>query len=182
MQYGVWASTLCLSILNCTALAVDPVTPKQLPPKTPTIALKLEGMVTLKQAPFDKEIPFLLTLKNSTTGEVRFQTFDVKPNSWNGETIHITLVDIYRDGEKRNLYLERPKVEPPKKVSGMRSISLEPGQSTLIRSDIRKWKIDGGWSIGKYQVTARIENLTTDNGRCTVSVLSEPFEFEIVRH
>src|SRR5215468_6858475 len=43
--------------------------------------------------------PLLLrvTISNGLSQDIRFQTLSLSPNDWNGETVNISLVDIYRD-------------------------------------------------------------------------------------
>ncbi len=116
---------------------------------------------------------------NGLKGPIRYSTFNLKPNDWNGETVHLTLVDIYRVSTQLGLFAERPKVEVPTKIAGMGSYPIKAGGSLTVTTDGRKWKIVGGWVPGKYKATVRIENLAVEGDRCILSVHSEPFEFEI---
>ena len=50
---------------------------------------------------------------------VRFAVVRHAPTEWNGETANISLVDSYRDGHPRGLYLARPVVGEPKPVAGL---------------------------------------------------------------
>lgn len=124
-------------------------------------------------------IPLAVTIANGLKGPVSYSTYSLKPNAWNGETVHLTLVDIYRDGKPEGLFAERPRVEVPAKVAGMAAHPIKAGESLTVTTDARKWKIAGGWVPGKYKVNVRVENLAVEGNRCILSVHSEPFEFEI---
>ena len=89
------------------------------------------------------------------------------------------LVDIYRDGKPGGLFVERPKVNVPREIAGIGSHPISAGGKLTVTTDARKRKIIGDWAPGKYKANVRIENLTVERNRCTLSVLSEPFEFEI---
>ncbi len=124
-------------------------------------------------------IALAATIRNGLKGPIGYSTFSLKPNGWNGETVSLTLVDVYRNGETRSLFLEHPKVDVPRELAGMAWHRIEAGKSLTVTTDARKWKIVDGWKPGKYKVTVRVERLTADNGRCLLSVQSAPFEFEI---
>src|SRR6266852_8278386 len=67
--------------------------------------------------------PLLLRISilNGLSKDIRFSTFSLTPNSWNGEVTNISLVDIYRDvPQPMNLFYARPKIGPgPKFIAGM---------------------------------------------------------------
>ncbi len=139
------------------------------------VTAKVEPAVVKQGEP----IPLAVTIVNGLKGPIRYSTFNLKPNDWNGETVHLTLVDIYRVSTQLGLFAERPKVEVPTKIAGMGSYPIKAGGSLTVTTDGRKWKIVGGWVPGKYKATVRIENLAVEGDRCILSVHSEPFEFEI---
>jgi len=98
---------------------------------------------------------------------------------WHGETSSLTIVDVHRDDQPGGLFIERPKIDPPLQMQSPSHYVLKPGQSLVVKTDLSKWKIKGGWAPGSYKVTVRVENLSTQDGRHSVSVLSAPFFFEV---
>jgi hypothetical protein len=126
------------------------------------------------------KIPLAVTIENGMKGSITFGSFSLEAVEWNGETASLTLVDIYRNGEPGGLFLERPKIRAPYETQSMSHFVLKRGQGLTLKTDIAKWKIKGGWVPGRYTITLRVENLTTERGRHTISVLSEPFSFEIL--
>lgn len=136
---------------------------------------KVEPAVVTQGEP----IPLAVTIANDLKGTIRYSTYSLKPNDWNGETVSLTLVDVHRDGKPGGLFAQRPKIAVPLVVAGIGSNSIKAGESLTVSTDARKWKINGGWVPGKYSANVRIESLSVDGGRCRLSVHSEPFEFEI---
>jgi len=127
----------------------------------------------------DGAIPVSVVITNGLEGSIEYSSFSLVPNAWNGETVHLALVDIRRDGQPQGLFVERPRVEAPVHVAGMTRHVIAPGKSTTIATDLRKWKIREGWKPGKYEITLRVEGLSTDDGHCVLSVHSDPLEFQI---
>ena len=111
-------------------------------------------------------------------------TFSLSPNDWNGETINISLVDIYRDtppptGLPAGLFYARPKLgEVPKYISGESSYAIKPHESLSVLIDVSKWQIREGWKPGKYKTTVRVDNIYVDQ-YTTASVMSDSVEIEI---
>lgn len=124
-------------------------------------------------------IPLTVKITNGFPGNIGYTTYSLTPNDWNGETVQLTLVNIYRDGKARNLMEESPKINVPPIIAGMSAHDIKPGGSLAVETDASKWKIAGGWRPGKYTADVRIENLSVDGDRCILSVYSEPFEFEV---
>lgn len=125
--------------------------------------------------------PILLdvTIANYLSGTIEYHSFGLQPNDWNGETVNMTLVDIYRDGSPKGLFATRPKLDVDDKVTGVARHPILAAERLTSRIDARKWEIKGGWVPGKYSVNVRVEGITADQGRSRVSILSEPFEFEV---
>jgi hypothetical protein len=123
-------------------------------------------------------IPITIKLINNFTSSIHFNTFSLTQNEWNGETINLSLVDIFRDNKPDNLYLDRPKIDVPVEISGMGYKIVKPKGELIIQTDARKWKLRDGWLPGKYKITVRIDNITLDKFS-KLSVLSEPFDLEI---
>ena len=126
--------------------------------------------------------PLLLriTISNGLPRMIRFSTFSLTPNSWNGETTDISLVDIYREPRSMGLFYARPKIgdDGPRFIAGMSSYQIKPGQSLSVLVDISKWQIVDGWKAGKYRITVRADNLDID-AYTRASVMSDPVEIEI---
>lgn len=127
----------------------------------------------------DSALPLRVDIHNDLPGEIALSTFTLIPNEWNGETSPLTLLDVSRDGALPHLTTVRPKVEAPSTISGMGGHRIAPGSALSLRTDLRKWSVDGGWSPGTYRAIVRVERLVIDGGRCHLSIESAPFEFEI---
>lgn len=125
-------------------------------------------------------ISLAVTIANDLTGTIDYQTFSLDPNDWNGETVNMTLVDVYRDGKPEGLFAQRPTLtDRPDVIAGISRHPIRGGERLTINANARKWQINGGWIPGKYRVNVRVERLSVDGGRRSLSVLSEPFDFEI---
>jgi len=140
----------------------------------PVIPVSVQAQA--EAAVFKEGKPLLtsVTLSNGLSKAIRFTTFSTKPSNWNGETLNISLVDIYRNRQKRNLYLERPKIDVPPGISGPGARAIQPSATFQVMLDISKWKIDGGWTKGEYEIVFRMERIMVDE-KITMSVLSDPF-------
>jgi len=114
-----------------------------------------------------------LIIENRSTLPIRVSGFGDTPTSWNAETAGVSLVDISRDGQQRNLYLQRPVVTPPHTISGQSSRMVPPGGIYARQIDAAKWLIADGWKPGRYQVSIRADALHLDN-HTTAWVLSTP--------
>ena len=122
-------------------------------------------------------IPLRVSVTNGLPSSIDHHTYRTEPVEWNGETVNVSLVDIYRDGSP-NQYLARPRVQPPLMISGMGRREIKPGATLTITTDAAKWKTRDGWKPGRYKVTVRVDNLRLDD-YSTLSVLSDPVEFTI---
>lgn len=122
--------------------------------------------------------PLLLRISilNGLPNEIRFSTFSLTPNSWNGETTNISLVDIYRDvPQPMNRFIARPKIgQGPREIAGMSSHVIKPTESLSVVVDMSKWQIVDGWIPGKYKITVRADNINLD-AYTRASVMSDPF-------
>jgi hypothetical protein len=142
--------------------------------------------ITVTAQPVSQEMkswgPLLLriTISNGLSQDIRFSTFALSPNEWNGEVVNISLVDIYRnDREPKNVFLARPKLgETPKYIAGIASYQIKSGESRSVVIDISKWQIHNGWTAGGYTITVRVENIQVDH-YTSASVMSEPTQIEI---
>ena len=114
-----------------------------------------------------------LTLTNGLSRPIRFKIFSTEPSELNGETFNISLVDVYRNGEKRNLYLARPELRGLLTMSGPGSRSIQPGKNLRVTIDMSKWRIDGDWIQGEYELVFRMDNITVED-KISMSILSEP--------
>jgi hypothetical protein len=126
--------------------------------------------------------PLLLRISifNGLSKDIRFSTFSLTPNSWNGEATNISLVDIYRDvPQPMNRFYSRPKVGAgPKIIAGMSSHVIKPTESLSVVVDMSKWQIVDGWIPGKYKITVRADNISLDE-YTVASVMSDPVEVVI---
>ena len=163
-------------LLTCGVLLVNADTPQQ--KTTRQIPVFVRAEVKPATVAAGKPVPLAITVTNQLDGSIAFPSYSLTPNKWNGETLSITLVDIYRNGNKFNLYLARPKIEPPRKIAEASQTIVQSGKSATVETDAAKWKLRDGWLPGRYKVTVRIDHLRIDD-YCTLSVLSDPFEFTI---
>ena len=124
-------------------------------------------------------IPLKIVVTNQLSASIDYISYGLKPTDWNGETAGISLVDIHRNGKSGNLFLASPKIKAPVVIAGLSRHEIAAGKQLTIETDATKWKLRDGWLPGRYRVTLRVNGLKVDNGRCTLFVLSEPFEFEI---
>lgn len=131
--------------------------------------------------PLKSNKPLLLrvSISNGLSRDIHFSTFSLTPNSWHGETINISLVDIYKPPDQMGRFLARPRIsDTPKFVAGVAGYAIKPGESLSIVIDMAKWQIRDGWTAGKYKITVRAENISVDN-YTSVTVMSDPTEIEI---
>ncbi len=136
--------------------------------------------VTPRMATFRLGEPLLcdVTISNGLAWEIGLSTFSLAPNDWNGETAPLSLVDIYREPDP----VSRPADWMPHIgnviVEGMARYPIKPGGSLSILVDLRKWKLVGGWTSGRYRVDMRVNHIGLDS-YSNVSVMSDLAEFII---
>ena len=145
------------------------------PPVIPVSVQAQAGTTVFKQG---KPLLMSVTLTNGLSKTIRFSTFATEPNKWNGETFNISLVDVYRNRQKRNLYLERPKIDVPPSISGPGAYAIQPSSTFHVMLDISKWKIEGGWTKGEYELVFRMDNIIVDD-KVTLSILSDPVHVRV---
>ncbi len=143
------------------------------------IPIVVTGKVEPAAVKQGRPIPLVVTIANGLKGALYYSPDGFTPSSWNGETAHITLENVYRDGKPAGLIAQHPKMEAPKGFAGIRAHPIKAGESITVTTDIRRWKIPGGWVPGKYKVAIRVENLTLEGDRCILSVRGAQFLFEI---
>jgi hypothetical protein len=146
----------------------------------PSIPVVIRAVPSKDPAKAGQPIPLTLTIENGLPGPLEFHSYATEPNDWNGETVAIDLVDIYRRGDAGNRFLARPKVKPPVAVTGLTRRVVESGKTLGVRVDASKWQVRDGWQPGSYTVTVRVR-VTADGGRCQLAVLSAPVEFTVVK-
>lgn len=139
----------------------------------PVVAVTLHAQPELAVFKTGKPLPMSVTLTNGLSKAIRFTTFSTTPNDWNGETLNISLVNVYRDKQRHNLYIARPELRVPLTISGPQSHLNNPGESLRILIDISKWRIEGEWIKGEYELVFRMDNISVDD-KVTLSVLSDP--------
>lgn len=159
-----------------------------------TIAFEYQGRkiqdwllpVSLQAVPekgeFKPNRPILVTLwlrNGFPKGSLFFERFSLKPNEWNAETFNVALTDVYRNGQKGNLYRQRPALKLPITVSGFSLEKIPPQGAMKLAVDASKWVIRDGWIPGTYVLTFRLDHIIADK-HSRLSVLSEPVIVKIV--
>jgi hypothetical protein len=139
----------------------------------PMIPVGVHAQAELALFKTGKPLLMSLTLTNGSSRPIRFTTFSAEPNEWNGETFNISLVDVHRNGQKRNLYLARPELKGLLAISNPGSRSIQPGKNLRVTIDMSKWGIDGDWIKGEYELVFRMDNITVED-KISMSILSEP--------
>ena len=143
-----------------------------------TIPVIVHGLVKPSVIKVNKPVPLTIAILNGFCSSIYFETFSLESNDWNGETLNIDLVDIYRDEKPVNLYYSRPEIRPPHDISGQSSKEIVAGETLYIHTNSCKWRLRDGWQPGQYKITLRVNNLKADKF-CKLSVLSDPICFEI---
>lgn len=133
-----------------------------------------------RKAIFSPGEPILvdIEIRNDLKAEIRLNALSFSPNDWNGETLCIELPDVYRLPDIKQIWLERPKISPPKYVSGGGWYAIPAGTSKVKTVDVSKWKVLHGWVPGKYQIVVRADKIDADK-YTWMSVSSDPIVFEI---
>jgi tetratricopeptide (TPR) repeat protein len=129
-------------------------------------------------------IPVDIAITNQLQSEIGFSTISLVPTETNGETLNISLVDVYRNNQPRGLFLARPTITESAEMQasptgGRKWHRIAPGEVLRLSTDVRKWSIVDGWIAGKYTITLAVEGITADDRRCHLRVMSEPFTFEL---
>jgi hypothetical protein len=120
-----------------------------------------------------------ISITNGLSKDIHFSTFSLTPNSWNGETTNISLVDIYRAPQEMGRFYARPKIgQGPTNIAGMSSHTIKPTESLSVVVDMSKWQIVDGWIPGRYKITVRADNISLDE-YTRASVMSDPVDFVI---
>ena len=100
------------------------------------------------------------------------------PNDWNGETLCVELPDVYRLPDIVQISRQRPRISPPRYLSGSGWVPIPAGTSRVKTIDVSKWKLADGWGRGKYQILVRVDKIDVD--RYTwMSSSSDPIVIEI---
>jgi hypothetical protein len=165
------------ALLVAVMLVALPLAASEPQPNDRQVPVVVRGKVEPGTVRAGDAIPLTVTITNGLPASIHHNTFRLEPTDWNGETVNISLVDIYREGPP-NLFLHRPEVDPPQFISGMGSHEIKPGGTLTVKTDARKWKLRDGWLPGRYKVTIRVDHLTLDQ-YATLSVLSDPVEFRV---
>ncbi|MFN0130545.1 MAG: hypothetical protein ACKV19_28115 [Verrucomicrobiales bacterium] len=144
----------------------------------PVIPVSVHAEAELASFKAGKSLPMSVTLTNGLSKTIQFITFATEPNEWNGESLNVSLVDVYRGGEKRNLYLARPGLNVPRLISGPGARSIGSAGTLRIMVDISKWQIQGGWTEGEYELVFRMDGIIVDD-KITLSVKSDPVRIKV---
>jgi len=129
---------------------------------------------------FDEGEPILVdvVIRNDLSAPIRFSTFALQPNEWNGETAGIELVSVRRLPDMAQIWQGRPVARPPLHVAGQGSHPVPPRAEVTRRVDLSKWTVVGGWIAGRYEASLRVDAVELD-ARAVASVTSEMFEIRI---
>jgi hypothetical protein len=172
---------MCRSVVFCVAaLAVLPADPAPGQARSADRQVPVFVRAEAARTAVDEGSPIGLTVTvtNGLPRVIFLSGAWTEPVDWNGETISISVVDVYRDGEPGNLLIARPDVTLPAGVSGIGRVGIESGRSLSVRTDARKWTLRDGWLPGSYRITVRVDNLVVDD-YSTLSVTSDPIEFAV---
>ena len=125
------------------------------------------------------EIPLTIRVSNQLNNTIRVSGFTITPNDWHGETAWRRVLDIYRDKKLPSIFLKHPFIEAPVDTSGPGARPVSPGESLDIVTDLRKWKVLGGWIPGHYKFRVGVDGIIIDE-YTTASILSDSVQFTIV--
>lgn len=140
---------------------------------TPVVPVSVHAHAEQEAFEAGKPIPVRVTLTNGLSETIRFTTFATEPNEWNGETFNISLVDVYRNKKQWNTYAARPEIQAPLTIAGPASFQILPNKTLTVIMDISKWKIQGGWTEGTYELVIRMDHIGVDD-KVRMSILSAP--------
>jgi hypothetical protein len=142
------------------------------------IAVTVTGRPT--KATFEAGQPILvdIEIRNDLRGPIRYSTFALEPNEWNGETTGIELVEIRRLPDRVSVWRGRPEARPPMQIAGMTSHPIAARSRAIRLIDVSKWTVTGGWSPGRYELQVRVDMIDLDE-HMRASVTSDPFEIVI---
>jgi hypothetical protein len=74
----------------------------------------------------------------------------------------------------------RPRLSYPILENAFPCQRIEPGAQLTIKTNLGKWTVQGGWQVGTYRVSLRIDGLQPEGDPLTaISAISELVEFEI---
>jgi hypothetical protein len=142
-----------------------------------------EVRMDAKEIRLDESIPITLTIRNNLSVAVFHCTKSLEPTNQNGETSGINLHAVYRRQKPIPELLKvtgRPQLKYPLMENGYPCHRIEPGGRLTIKTDLRKWMVEGGWQAGKYSASLKVDGLTPEgDSLTTIAAVSELFEFEI---
>jgi hypothetical protein len=96
-------------------------------------------------------------IRNGLSQNIRVPNYATEPNSWNGETAFVRVVDIYRTPKPVGRSEFRPRISHPQYLSGNASHPVKPGEVFRLLIDLRKWPIVGGWTTGEYRFNVSVD-------------------------
>ena len=115
---------------------------------------------------------------NGLASEIVFPRFSLTPNAWNGETLSLHVMDIYRDGQLPSIFVKRPEIHSPLSIAGPSGERVPAKGRKRIQIDLSKWEVAGGWKAGKYRFTVALENIAVDSFT-TLRVASVPADITV---
>jgi hypothetical protein len=145
-----------------------------------TRQLAVSVLLQPTRAVFDVGEPILIevVVRNDLSAPIRFTTFSLQPNEWNGETAGVELVSVRRLPDSAQIWRGRPSVQPPMHVAGQGSYPVPAGGQASRWIDLSKWTVDGGWNAGDYEVSVRVDAIQLDE-HAVASVTSELVEVRV---
>ena len=138
----------------------------------------------------NQPIALTITIENHLDVPLYHTSYSLTPIEANGETKNVTPQSIYRNEGKGGALpiLSSPKIRLSQRLTAvsilesgeqLRSYKINPGERLEIKTDTRKWKIQGGWTPGYYCMSARVGNLSVDWSVKISAISSNLCEFEI---
>ncbi|MCA1629435.1 MAG: hypothetical protein LC785_08980, partial [Acidobacteria bacterium] len=122
---------------------------------------------------------FRVSIYNGLKEEIRFSTFALEPNGWNGETANLTFFDVnQKSGKHLMIGWRRPEINVPLGVAGMASYRIKPKEKLYILVDAKKGYAEVEWFSGEYEMLVRADHIVVDK-YTTISVASKPIKFTV---
>lgn len=87
----------------------------------------------------DGQFMFRVSIYNGLEEEIRFSTYALEPNGWNGETFALAFYDIkQRSGQQSRISWKRPNIDVPPIIAGVSSHRIKPKEKLYILIDAKK--------------------------------------------
>jgi hypothetical protein len=125
-----------------------------------------------------------VSVRNNLDVALSFCTRSLVPNDNNDETFALDIRAARRMAGPDSTpvrVVRRPDVRLDPRISfGARCHAIAPGAELAVRTDLRKWTIDGGWRPGRYAVSMQVTGLTPEGDPLTrIESTTDAAEFEL---